>query len=104
MFVNEVFKDRYIVAAMQCKIEDYHLVIEKYVLVSQASKIWVLHSNFLTIRWLFGRKRLVNEYRWKAAVGPWKERPGHFGDVWKYWNHDGLGYFEFLQGRANSSR
>ncbi|XP_073221131.1 uncharacterized protein [Cicer arietinum] len=73
-------------------------------LFSQASKIWVLHSNFLTIRWLFGRKRLVNEYRWKAAVGPWKERPGHFGDVWKYWNHDGLGYFEFLQGRANSSR
>ncbi|KAJ0961544.1 hypothetical protein J5N97_001717 [Dioscorea zingiberensis] len=22
--------------------------------------------------------------------------PGHFGDVWRYWTDDGLGYFEFL--------
>ncbi|KAJ0042492.1 hypothetical protein Pint_18393 [Pistacia integerrima] len=30
-------------------------------------------------------------------VGPWEERPGHYGDVWKYWTDDGMGYFEFLQ-------
>ncbi|GLT73036.1 hypothetical protein SLA2020_449230 [Shorea laevis] len=40
---------------------------------------------------------LRNAFRWKAAVGPWEERPGHFGDVWMYWTDDGLGYFEFLQ-------
>ncbi|AES81079.1 putative non-reducing end alpha-L-arabinofuranosidase [Medicago truncatula] len=40
---------------------------------------------------------LRNAFRWKAAVGPWEERPGHFGDVWKYWTDDGLGYYEFLQ-------
>ncbi|KAE8697752.1 Alpha-L-arabinofuranosidase 1 [Hibiscus syriacus] len=40
---------------------------------------------------------LRNAFRWKASVGPWEERPGHFGDVWKYWTDDGLGYFEFLQ-------
>ncbi|KAI4348555.1 hypothetical protein L6164_009265 [Bauhinia variegata] len=40
---------------------------------------------------------LRNAFRWKATVGPWEERPGHFGDVWKYWTDDGLGYFEFLQ-------
>nr|CAD1817330.1 unnamed protein product [Ananas comosus var. bracteatus] len=37
-----------------------------------------------------------NAFRWKATVGPWEERPGHFGDVWMYWTDDGLGYFEFL--------
>ncbi|XP_068472440.1 alpha-L-arabinofuranosidase 1-like isoform X2 [Phaseolus vulgaris] len=40
---------------------------------------------------------LRNAFRWKATVGPWEERPGHFGDVWMYWTDDGLGYFEFLQ-------
>ncbi|CAJ2671848.1 unnamed protein product [Trifolium pratense] len=40
---------------------------------------------------------LRNAFRWKASVGPWEERPGHFGDVWKYWTDDGLGYYEFLQ-------
>ncbi|KAL2501998.1 Alpha-L-arabinofuranosidase 1 [Forsythia ovata] len=40
---------------------------------------------------------LVNAFRWKETVGPWEERPGHFGDVWKYWTDDGLGYFEYLQ-------
>ncbi|XP_027353356.1 alpha-L-arabinofuranosidase 1-like isoform X1 [Abrus precatorius] len=40
---------------------------------------------------------LRNAFRWKASVGPWEERPGHFGDVWMYWTDDGLGYFEFLQ-------
>nr|ADP88923.1 alpha-N-arabinofuranosidase [Gunnera manicata] len=40
---------------------------------------------------------LRNAFRWKETVGPWEERPGHFGDVWKYWTDDGLGYFEFLQ-------
>ncbi|KAI5427490.1 alpha-L-arabinofuranosidase 1, partial [Lathyrus oleraceus] len=40
---------------------------------------------------------LRNAFRWKASVGPWEERPGHFGDVWKYWTDDGIGYFEFLQ-------
>ncbi|KAI6696967.1 hypothetical protein NL676_017086 [Syzygium grande] len=39
---------------------------------------------------------LRNAFRWKETVGPWEERPGHFGDVWKYWTDDGLGYFEFL--------
>ncbi|KAK6942091.1 Alpha-L-arabinofuranosidase, C-terminal [Dillenia turbinata] len=40
---------------------------------------------------------LRNAFRWKETVGPWEERPGHFGDVWNYWTDDGLGYFEFLQ-------
>nr|BAH85834.1 alpha-L-arabinofuranosidase [Dionaea muscipula] len=40
---------------------------------------------------------LRNAFRWKETVGPWQERPGHFGDVWNYWTDDGLGYFEFLQ-------
>ncbi|KAF3327213.1 alpha-L-arabinofuranosidase 1-like protein [Carex littledalei] len=42
-------------------------------------------------------ERLWNAFRWTAAIGPWEERPGHFGDVWNYWTDDGLGYFEFLQ-------
>ncbi|KAI5426807.1 aspartate-semialdehyde dehydrogenase-like protein [Lathyrus oleraceus] len=33
---------------------------------------------------------LRNAFRWKASVGPWEERPGHFGDVWKYWTDDGI--------------
>lgn len=40
---------------------------------------------------------LRNAFRWKETVGPWEERPGHFGDVWKYWTDDGLGHFEFFQ-------
>ncbi|KAI4300949.1 hypothetical protein L6164_034274 [Bauhinia variegata] len=40
---------------------------------------------------------LRNAFRWKETVGPWEERPGHFGDVWMYWTDDGIGYFEFLQ-------
>lgn len=42
---------------------------------------------------------LRNAFRWKASIGPWEERPGHFGDVWMYWTDDGLGYYEFLQVR-----
>ncbi|XP_008786787.1 alpha-L-arabinofuranosidase 1-like [Phoenix dactylifera] len=40
---------------------------------------------------------LRNAFRWKSTIGPWEERPGHFGDVWQYWTDDGLGYFELLQ-------
>ncbi|KAL8154208.1 hypothetical protein V2J09_011968 [Rumex salicifolius] len=40
---------------------------------------------------------LNNAFRWKETVGPWEERPGHYGDVWDYWTDDGLGYLEFLQ-------
>ncbi|XP_022766566.1 alpha-L-arabinofuranosidase 1 isoform X2 [Durio zibethinus] len=40
---------------------------------------------------------LRNAFRWKESIGPWEERPGHFGDVWMYWTDDGLGFFEFLQ-------
>ncbi|XP_071721977.1 alpha-L-arabinofuranosidase 1-like [Rutidosis leptorrhynchoides] len=40
---------------------------------------------------------LRNAFRWKETVGPWEERPGHFGDVWFYWTDDGLGHYEFLQ-------
>ncbi|OAY41104.1 alpha-L-arabinofuranosidase 1 [Manihot esculenta] len=40
---------------------------------------------------------LRNAFRWKETIGPWEERPGHFGDVWMYWTDDGLGHFEFLQ-------
>lgn len=40
---------------------------------------------------------LRNAFRWKETVGPWEERPGHFGDVWHYWTDDGLGHLEFLQ-------
>lgn len=39
---------------------------------------------------------LKNAFRWKETIGPWEERPGHFGDVWNYWTDDGLGYYEFL--------
>lgn len=40
---------------------------------------------------------LRNAFRWKETVGPWEERPGHFGDVWMYWTEDGLGHYEFFQ-------
>ncbi|PNX83572.1 alpha-L-arabinofuranosidase 1-like protein, partial [Trifolium pratense] len=40
---------------------------------------------------------LRNAFRWKDSVGPWEQRPGHFGDVWNYWTDDGLGFFEGLQ-------
>uniref|UniRef100_A0A0E0MC35 non-reducing end alpha-L-arabinofuranosidase n=1 Tax=Oryza punctata TaxID=4537 RepID=A0A0E0MC35_ORYPU len=40
---------------------------------------------------------LRNAFRWRETVGPWEQRPGHFGDVWNYWTDDGLGYYEFLQ-------
>ncbi|TKY63167.1 Alpha-L-arabinofuranosidase 1 [Spatholobus suberectus] len=40
---------------------------------------------------------LRNAFRWKDTVGPWEERPGHFGDVWDYWTDDGFGFFEGLQ-------
>uniref|UniRef100_A0A0C9QPK7 non-reducing end alpha-L-arabinofuranosidase n=1 Tax=Wollemia nobilis TaxID=56998 RepID=A0A0C9QPK7_9CONI len=40
---------------------------------------------------------LRNAFRWRQSIGPWEERPGHFGDVWNYWTDDGLGYYEFLQ-------
>ncbi|KAL5994837.1 aspartate-semialdehyde dehydrogenase-like protein [Asimina triloba] len=40
---------------------------------------------------------LRNAVRWRETIGPWEERPGHFGDVWMYWTDDGLGYFECLQ-------
>ncbi|WCJ28656.1 alpha-L-arabinofuranosidase 1 [Euphorbia peplus] len=40
---------------------------------------------------------LRNAFRWKQTIGPWEERPGHFGDVWMYWTDDGLGHYEFLQ-------
>ncbi|KAM3255988.1 hypothetical protein ACQJBY_048880 [Aegilops geniculata] len=40
---------------------------------------------------------LRNAFRWRDSIGPWEERPGHYGDVWNYWTDDGLGYYEFLQ-------
>jgi alpha-N-arabinofuranosidase len=40
---------------------------------------------------------LKNAFRWKETIGPWEERPGHFGDVWNYWTDDSLSYYEFLQ-------
>ncbi|XP_074296952.1 alpha-L-arabinofuranosidase 1-like [Silene latifolia] len=40
--------------------------------------------------------KLSNSFQWKKTVGPWEERPGHFGDVWNYWTDDGLGFFEQL--------
>ncbi|EFJ07842.1 hypothetical protein SELMODRAFT_269745 [Selaginella moellendorffii] len=40
---------------------------------------------------------LRNAWRWRDTVGPWEERPGHFGDKWNYWSDDGLGFFELLQ-------
>ncbi|KAJ1397021.1 Glycosyl hydrolase, all-beta [Sesbania bispinosa] len=40
---------------------------------------------------------LRNAFRWKDTIGPWEQRPGHFGDVWGYWTDDGFGYFEALQ-------
>uniref|UniRef100_A0ACD5Y482 Uncharacterized protein n=1 Tax=Avena sativa TaxID=4498 RepID=A0ACD5Y482_AVESA len=40
---------------------------------------------------------LKNAFRWRDSIGPWEERPGHYGDVWHYWTDDGLGYYEFLQ-------
>ncbi|PWZ45940.1 Alpha-L-arabinofuranosidase 1 [Zea mays] len=39
---------------------------------------------------------LRNAFRWRESIGPWEERPGHFGGVWHYWTDDGLGYYEFL--------
>ncbi|KAG4915759.1 hypothetical protein JHK87_053316 [Glycine soja] len=44
-----------------------------------------------------GEKLASNNIRWKDTVGPWEERPGHFGDIWNYWTDDGFGFFEGLQ-------
>ncbi|CAI7803317.1 unnamed protein product [Closterium sp. NIES-53] len=41
--------------------------------------------------------RLANAFRWRATIGPWELRPGHFNDRWGYWSDDGLGFFEYLQ-------
>jgi alpha-N-arabinofuranosidase len=41
--------------------------------------------------------RLINSFRWRETVGPYEERPGHYGDVWNYWTDDGFGFFEGLQ-------
>ncbi|CAN1143315.1 Alpha-L-arabinofuranosidase 2 [Linum perenne] len=40
---------------------------------------------------------LRNAVRWKETVGPWENRPGHYGDVWNYWTDDGMGHYEFFQ-------
>lgn len=53
--------------------------------------LYILGGCFVEGEWL------RNAFRWKETVGPWEQRPGHFGDVWMYWTDDGLGYFEFLQ-------
>ncbi|KAG0560956.1 hypothetical protein KC19_9G026500 [Ceratodon purpureus] len=42
-------------------------------------------------------QRMANAFRWRDSVGPYEERPGHYGDVWNYWTDDGFGYFEGLQ-------
>ncbi|KAM3293153.1 hypothetical protein ACQJBY_036616 [Aegilops geniculata] len=42
-------------------------------------------------------KMLRNAFRWRETIGPWEERPGHYGDAWNYWTDDGLGYYELLQ-------
>jgi alpha-N-arabinofuranosidase len=41
--------------------------------------------------------RLINAFRWRDSIGPYDNRPGHFGDVWNYWTDDGFGYYEGLQ-------
>jgi len=40
---------------------------------------------------------MSNTYRWKTAVGPIQDRPGHPGANWGYWSSDALGPFEFMQ-------
>lgn len=40
---------------------------------------------------------LRNAFRWKETVGPWENRPGHYGDIWDYWTDDGFGFYEGLQ-------
>ncbi|KAL4859616.1 Alpha-L-arabinofuranosidase 1 [Chlorella vulgaris] len=37
-----------------------------------------------------------NAFRWKAALGPNEQRPGHMNGVWGYWSTDGLGLFEYM--------
>jgi hypothetical protein len=37
-----------------------------------------------------------NAFRWKQTIGPWENRPGHYGDVWNYWTDDGFGFYEGL--------
>ncbi|CAK7340311.1 unnamed protein product [Dovyalis caffra] len=59
---------------------------------------WEIFSNHIALGGSFVEGEwLRNAFRWKESVGPWEERPGHFGDVWMYWTDNGLGYFEFLQ-------
>uniref|UniRef100_A0A0E0F259 Alpha-L-arabinofuranosidase 1 catalytic domain-containing protein n=1 Tax=Oryza meridionalis TaxID=40149 RepID=A0A0E0F259_9ORYZ len=53
--------------------------------------LWFPGGCFVEGNWL------KNVFRWKETIGPWEERPGHYGDVWHYWTDDGLGYYEFLQ-------
>ena len=36
-------------------------------------------------------------WRWKATVGHWAARPGHYNAAWGYWVTDGLGVYEMLR-------
>jgi len=58
--------------------------------------IYTLHANIVGGCFVEGGW-LRNAFRWRQSIGPWEERPGHFGDCWQYWTDDGLGYYEFLQ-------
>ena len=67
------------------------------VCVSSISANFFIFSNIVLGGCFVEGEWLRNAFRWKESIGPWEERPGHFGDVWMYWTDDGLGYFEFLQ-------
>jgi hypothetical protein len=45
---------------------------------------------------------MKNAFRWRDSVGPYENRPGHYGDVWNYWTDDGFGFYEGLQVRQLS--
>lgn len=74
----------------------YHLVFRK-IIDSTVSKAMNMCKYIFVGGCFVEGEWLRNAFRWKETIGPWEERPGHFGDVWMYWTDDGLGHYEFLQ-------
>lgn len=66
-------------------------IIQTYLGLLTRSHATIVGGCFVEGSWL------RNAFRWRDSIGPWEERPGHYGDVWNYWTDDGLGYYEFLQ-------
>lgn len=107
----QVFKNLFVyivlssVGIISCVLSGVVVIFVKFTEIQH--RIWNLNnavfSNYVATGGCFVEGEwLRNAFRWKESIGPWEERPWHFGDVWMYLTDDGLGYYEFLQVGAMS--